>query len=92
MKFKEFLDMWPKNQTLIFCDEIGGVAINQAIKNINKPICIMVGPEGGFSSNERNLLLNYSNVKNVSLGPRILRSDTAAIAALSCYQSVSGDW
>ena len=92
MKFKEFLDMWPKNQTLIFCDEIGGVAINQAIKNINKPICIMIGPEGGFSSNERNLLLNYSNVKNVSLGPRILRSDTAAIAALSCYQSVSGDW
>ena len=96
---KEFLKTWPNDRPLWTGDESGAgrnivAAFNDwAVKAVTAGgHGILIGPEGGFSSNERNLLLNYSNVKNVSLGPRILRSDTAAIAALTCYQSVSGDW
>ena len=92
MELKDFLNDWPKSKTIIFCDEMGGMPIIKAMKNINRPIYIMIGPEGGFSSQERKLLLKYKSVKKVSLGPRILRSDTAAISAVTCYQSISGDW
>ena len=56
------------------------------------PIGILVGPEGGFSDEERKLLLAQGFVVPISLGPRILRADTAAVAALTVVQSIIGDW
>ena len=53
---------------------------------------VLIGPEGGFSESERTHLQSRVNCLKVSLGPRILRADTAAISALSCYQSICGDW
>jgi 16S rRNA (uracil1498-N3)-methyltransferase len=56
------------------------------------PVGILVGPEGGFSEAERNLLLAQDFVVPISLGPRILRADTAAVAALAVVQATIGDW
>jgi 16S rRNA (uracil1498-N3)-methyltransferase len=53
---------------------------------------VLIGPEGGFSDAERAMIARRQNSLKLSLGPRILRADTAAIAALTCFQSVSGDW
>ena len=52
----------------------------------------MIGPEGGFSEEERAMLLAHGNLVRLSLGPRILRADTAAVAALALVQTVLGDW
>jgi 16S rRNA (uracil1498-N3)-methyltransferase len=53
---------------------------------------VLIGPEGGFAEEERTLLLQQPNVIRLALGPRILRADTAAVAALSLVQAVLGDW
>jgi len=53
---------------------------------------VLVGPEGGFAEEERGTLLNLPNVLRLALGPRILRADTAAVAALTLVQTVLGDW
>ena len=55
-------------------------------------VTLLIGPEGGFSDNERRLLLEQENVTRLSLGPRILRAETAAIAALTLVQALKGDW
>ena len=57
-----------------------------------QPLALLIGPEGGFAEEERTALLKLSNVVRLSLGPRILRADTAALAALAIWQSVKGDW
>ena len=85
---------WPKERRLIFCDE-GGAATPIATALSREPalpFAILTGPEGGFDSEERKLLRGLSFVVPVSLGPRILRADTAALAALAIWQSVRGDW
>jgi 16S rRNA (uracil1498-N3)-methyltransferase len=56
------------------------------------PLALLVGPEGGFADEERTALLRRSNVVRLALGPRILRADTAAVAALALIQAVLGDW
>jgi 16S rRNA (uracil1498-N3)-methyltransferase len=56
------------------------------------PLAILIGPEGGFAADERTALLKLPKVTRLSLGPRILRADTAAVAALAVVQSVLGDW
>ena len=56
------------------------------------PLAVLVGPEGGFAEDERALLLRQPNVVRLALGPRILRADTAAVAALTLVQTVVGDW
>jgi 16S rRNA (uracil1498-N3)-methyltransferase len=58
----------------------------------HSPLAVLVGPEGGFAEDERAALLKQPNVARLSLGPRILRADTAAVAALTVVQSVLGDW
>ncbi len=102
----DFLSMRKTQRDLIFCDESGddqtkpwGGASGRAktISSAIKPqpgasACILVGPEGGFTEDERAELLNQENVVPVSLGPRILRAETAVIAALSIWQSLTGDW
>ena len=52
----------------------------------------LIGPEGGFSDTEQTLMKRYPFIKTVTLGPRILRAETAAAAVLSCYQAIKGDW
>jgi 16S rRNA (uracil1498-N3)-methyltransferase len=56
------------------------------------PLAVLIGPEGGFSQDERAALLKRPNTVRLSLGPRILRADTAAVAALALVQAVLGDW
>ena len=56
------------------------------------PLAVLIGPEGGFAEDERKSLLNLPKVLRICLGPRILRADTAAVAALTIVQAVAGDW
>jgi len=80
---------------LVFCDEAAETANPlTALKNVpeQSPLAVLVGPEGGFAEDERAILLRQPNIARVSLGPRILRADTAAVAALAVVQSVLGDW
>ncbi len=90
----KLLQSWDTKRHLLFCDERReSPSITSLLKDQSvQPWAILVGPEGGFSNSERNILLKQSFVKSTQLGPRILRSDTAAVAALSCYQAICGDW
>ncbi|MEN0088472.1 MAG: 16S rRNA (uracil(1498)-N(3))-methyltransferase, partial [Pseudomonadota bacterium] len=81
--------------TLVFCDERAPVADpSQALAAIDRgsPISVLIGPEGGFSAQERELLLSLPSAVPIAIGPRILRADTAAVAALAAVQMVWGDW
>lgn len=94
LSFEKFLSSWPRDRRLIFCDEGGDAQpIAAAIEaKVAQPFAIFTGPEGGFDPVEREALRSQSFVVPVSLGPRILRADTAALAALAIWQSVRGDW
>ncbi|MFY9684567.1 MAG: 16S rRNA (uracil(1498)-N(3))-methyltransferase [Pseudolabrys sp.] len=84
------------DRLLIFCDENAEVAdpvdALMAARPRQSPISILIGPEGGFADEERSLLAKLPNVVPIALGPRILRADTAAVAALTLVQAVLGDW
>ncbi|WP_170333152.1 16S rRNA (uracil(1498)-N(3))-methyltransferase [Ruegeria arenilitoris] len=87
------LDSWPEDRQLMFCNEAEvGSALRLAANEKGLPWAILIGPEGGFSDRERARLtaLPYAHV--VSLGPRILRADTAAVASLTMWQQALGDW
>lgn len=89
----ELLRDWPAERRLLFCDEGGGPAIAQSLSGVHDGAwAVLTGPEGGFDDSERMLIRNCRAAMPVSLGPRILRADTAALAALSVWQSLSGDW
>jgi len=79
---------------LIFCDERADVQDPMAALKAapHLPPSLLIGPEGGFSEDERAALLKRGNVARIALGPRILRADTAAVAALALVQAVLGDW
>lgn len=81
---------WPKERRLYFCDE-GGDAQSLARAAAKGPAAILTGPEGGFDPAERAMLRALPFVVPVTLGPRILRADTAALAALAVWQSMAGD-
>jgi 16S rRNA (uracil1498-N3)-methyltransferase len=89
---------WPAERRLIVCDETGaGAPILDVLREKApgegaSPWAILIGPEGGFSRAELDLLAETTIVTRVGLGPRILRADTAAVAALTCWQAVLGDW
>ena len=92
--FDKLLASWPQDRRLLFCDE-GGEAksMTQAARESRGGPCgILTGPEGGFDPAERAALRALPFVVPVSLGPRILRADTAALAALAIWQAVAGDW
>jgi 16S rRNA (uracil1498-N3)-methyltransferase len=85
---------WPKDRLLLYGDESGG---GEGIKNTLASLpkgkyAILIGPEGGFSAEEHHMLSLLPFVRPFGMGPRILRADTAAIAALSCMQAWLGDW
>ena len=94
-KLHAVLDNWPAGRQILFCDEsgAGGAALARLQAAApDMPWAVLTGPEGGFSPTERVRLHAMPQSLAVSLGPRILRADTAAIAALSLWQSVCGDW
>ncbi len=84
----------PKDRKLIFCDEtLKNNNINECLLlERPKKVALLVGPEGGFSHSERNLLRTKKNILPVSLGNRILRAETAAVAALTMWHGIVGDW
>jgi 16S rRNA (uracil1498-N3)-methyltransferase len=82
---------------LVFCDEDAetrdpAAALAPFRRSGAPPLAVLVGPEGGFAEDERALLLDRANVVRLALGPRILRADTAAVAALAVVQTALGDW
>ena len=84
---------WDPSRRLIFCDETGvRVSPVGALRELSPPAAVLVGPEGGFTEDERQLLKSQPFVTGISLGPRILRADTVAIAALAVVQAAIGDW
>lgn len=86
------LSEW-RETPIIFADEAGGAApAREVCSKLKSPVAILIGPEGGFTEAERDTLRAMNAVHPVALGPRILRADTAAVALLSVWQSVSGDW
>ena len=94
MKLDKALAALSPETVLVFCDEGADVSSPiEALKAVApaRPIAVLIGPEGGFSEKERQDLLNYAAVVRLSLGPRIMRADTAAVAALTLVQAVCGD-
>ena len=84
---------------LVFCDEdapLTGALESLRGKSVESPsrppLAVLIGPEGGFDETERAMMLGRGNVLRLSLGPRILRADTAAVAALALVQATLGDW
>ena len=97
-KLDEALDDWDPQRLLIFCDEEAPLsdplaALGQGPRTRENPcLALLIGPEGGFDEAERQRILKLPNVIRLALGPRILRADTAAVAALSLIQAALGDW
>jgi 16S rRNA (uracil1498-N3)-methyltransferase len=90
----EILAAWDPGRKLMFCDEAGDApAAAAALRALGGgPWAVLIGPEGGFSARERAAIRALTSSAPVSLGPRVLRADTAAIAALALWQSMVGDW
>lgn len=88
------LSDWDESRTLLFLDESGGGApLAEVLAGLPAgPLAVLVGPEGGFAPEERTLLARLPFARPVGLGPRILRAETAAIAALAIIQALRGDW
>ncbi|HEY5721798.1 MAG TPA: 16S rRNA (uracil(1498)-N(3))-methyltransferase [Allosphingosinicella sp.] len=89
-KLDLLLKEWPEDRALYFADEAGGVPLADAVAA--GPAALLIGPEGGFTDEERAAISAVKQARPVSLGPRILRADTAAVAALAIWMSVAGDW
>jgi len=92
--FERLLAEWPAERALIFADE--GAASSSPVEALKplrgKPLGLLIGPEGGFAEEERSKLRALPYVTPISLGPRILRADTAAVAGLAVIQAIIGDW
>jgi 16S rRNA (uracil1498-N3)-methyltransferase len=90
----DMLDGWPSERRIIYCDEgdtgQNPLPILSGIKE--RKLALLVGPEGGFSEEERTRLRSLDFVTAIPLGPRILRADTAAVAAMAVIQAAVGDW
>jgi len=93
-RLTDVLKGWDIKRTLIFADEAGDAKPALAALNdmAPSPAAILIGPEGGFTAKEREILRAQDFVIPVSLGPRILRADTAALSLLTLWQAVQGDW
>lgn len=81
---------WPPDRPLLFADETGGEPIAGVVRP--GPAAILIGPEGGFTHQERDAIRGLPGALGVSLGPRILRAETAAAAAISVWMANAGDW
>ena len=83
---------WPEDRALFFADEEGGAPAAHAFAAHNGPAAIITGPEGGFDDAERAAIRAHSAARPIALGPRILRGETAAIAAIAVWMAQAGDW
>ena len=92
VKLERMLTDWDPGRRLMFCDEAGDALPVLEAVTVAGPWAILIGPEGGFSPKERDWLRALAFTTPVSLGPRILRADTAAISALTLWQAAVGDW
>jgi 16S rRNA (uracil1498-N3)-methyltransferase len=105
--FDRFLERRSQDRLLVFCDEAADVTnpwdalvreratqgdVRGNVQGDVQGIDVLIGPEGGFAEEERATLLRQPNTRRLSLGPRILRADTAAVAALALVQAALGDW
>lgn len=89
-KLDALLKGWPEDRTLYFADEQGGEPLAKVVAP--GPAAILIGPEGGFTDEERAAIRALPQARPISLGPRILRADTAAVAAVSLWMAAAGDW
>jgi 16S rRNA (uracil1498-N3)-methyltransferase len=100
VKLDQALSSWQPDRRLIFCDEAAPqnspiAALQTVAAEPNRPappVAVLIGPEGGFDPAEREALLRLPSTLAISLGPRIMRADTAAVAALALVNAVIGDW
>jgi 16S rRNA (uracil1498-N3)-methyltransferase len=92
VKLAALLVDWPETRALFFADELGGEPPREAFAAHAGPAAILVGPEGGFDEAERARIRAHPAARPISLGPRILRGETAAITALSVWMASAGDW
>ena len=98
VKLEPLISGWDTSRPIMFCDENAGdenlATVLGKFENLTPGVvpAVLIGPEGGFSENERQLLNSKPFVTAISLGPRILRADTAAVAALAIAQAHCGDW
>ena len=94
MKLSQLLSDWDETRQIIFCDE--GTETNNPLSQLRtqstEKFALLIGPEGGFSAQERETLQSLNHVTPIPLGPRILRADTALVAAMAVLQATIGDW
>ena len=92
VKLDALLGGWPPNRALFFADELGGVPAAQAFAAHTAPAALLTGPEGGCDEAEREAIRALPQAVPISLGPRILRGETAAIAGIALWMAAAGDW
>ena len=90
VKLDALLGAFPADRVLLFADEAGGAPFAEAARA--GPAAILIGPEGGFTEEERAAIRALPQARGLSLGPRILRADTAAVAAVTLWMAAAGDW
>lgn len=91
-KLDRLLKDWPADRTLYFADELGGEPAASAFSGQTSPAALLIGPEGGFDDSEREAIRALPQARPISLGPRILRGETAAIAGCALWMALCGDW
>lgn len=92
MTLDRLLSQWNQDRTLFFADETGGEPAATAFARHEAPAGLLIGPEGGFTDEERESVRKHPQARPVSLGPRILRGETAAIAGTCLWMACAGDW
>ncbi|MBX9815314.1 MAG: 16S rRNA (uracil(1498)-N(3))-methyltransferase [Proteobacteria bacterium SG_bin5] len=92
VKLAALLRDWPAGRALFFADETGGAPASAAMATRAGPAAILIGPEGGFTAEERDAIRALPQAVAIGLGPRILRADTAAAAATALWMASAGDW
>jgi len=92
LKLDALLRDWPETRTLFFADEQGGDPAAAAFAAHQGPAALLVGPEGGFDDAERTAIRALPQARAITLGPRILRGETATIAATALWMGIAGDW
>jgi 16S rRNA (uracil1498-N3)-methyltransferase len=92
VKLDVLLREWPAGRMLFFADETGGAPAAPAFAGNPGPAALLIGPEGGFDAAERTAIRALAAARPISLGPRILRGETAAIAATALWMAGAGDW
>ncbi|MFM5922904.1 MAG: RsmE family RNA methyltransferase, partial [Novosphingobium sp.] len=91
VKLEALLRHWEPGRRLFFADELGGTPALEAFGAFQSPAALLVGPEGGFDKAERDAIRGHAEAHAITLGPRLLRAETAAIAGSSLWMAASGD-